>query len=182
MSEHPTSFSGLFPKKQEAAPVQEPAWYHAECNDPDYSRFTQEKDEAFAIVSDKGGYVTELYAKAQQAPVQEPVAWTVSGKITDWSKDFSAYQTKHYTRPVYTQPAAQRQWVGLTDEDWQEIADKTDWIIWSEVRQAIEAKLKEKNGWYRQHVTDGSPCWCEPEISYTNPETGASVIVHKEPQ
>jgi hypothetical protein len=38
--------------------------------------------------------------------VQEPVAWTVSGKITDWSKDFSAYQTKHYTRPVYTQPAA----------------------------------------------------------------------------
>jgi len=24
MSEHPTSFSGLFPKKQEAAPVQEP--------------------------------------------------------------------------------------------------------------------------------------------------------------
>jgi len=40
------------------------------------------------------------------APVQEPVAWTVSGKITDWSKDFSAYQTKHYTRPVYTPPAA----------------------------------------------------------------------------
>jgi hypothetical protein len=38
--------------------------------------------------------------------VQEPVAWTVSGKITDWSKDFSAYQTKHYTRPVYTPPAA----------------------------------------------------------------------------
>jgi hypothetical protein len=113
MSEHPTSFSGLFPKKQEAAPVQEPAWYHAECNDPDYSRFTQEKDEAFAIVSDKGGYVTELYAKAQQAPVQEPVAWTVSGKITDWSKDFSAYQTKHYTRPVYTPSQAQRQWVGL---------------------------------------------------------------------
>jgi hypothetical protein len=120
--------------------------------------------------------------QARSAPEQEPVAWTVSGKITDWSKDFSAYQTKHYTRPVYTQPAAQRQWVGLTDEDWQEIADKTDWIIWSEVRQAIEAKLKEKNGWYRQHVTDGSPCWCEPEISYTNPETGASVIVHKEPQ
>jgi hypothetical protein len=48
--------------------------------------------------------------------------------------------------------------------------------------RAIEAKLREKNGWYRQHVTDGSPCWCEPEISYTDPETGASVIVHKEPQ
>ena len=47
--------------------------------------------------------------QALAAPVQEPVAWTVSGKITDWSKDFSAYQTKHYTRPVYTPPAAQRQ-------------------------------------------------------------------------
>jgi hypothetical protein len=44
--------------------------------------------------------------QARSAPVQEPVAWTVSGKITDWSKDFSAYQTKHYTRPVYTPPAA----------------------------------------------------------------------------
>jgi hypothetical protein len=48
----------------------------------------------------------EIALAAQPAPVQEPVAWTVSGKITDWSKDFSAYQTKHYTRPVYTPPAA----------------------------------------------------------------------------
>jgi hypothetical protein len=31
MSEHPTSFSGLFPKKQEAAPVQEPVFCGA-CN------------------------------------------------------------------------------------------------------------------------------------------------------
>ncbi len=34
----------------------------------------------------------------------------------------------------------------------------------------------------RQHLTDGSLCWCEPETSYTDPETGASVIVHKGPQ
>jgi hypothetical protein len=34
----------------------------------------------------------------------------------------------------------------------------------------------------RQHVTDGSPCWCNPETRYTDPETGASVIVHKVPQ
>jgi hypothetical protein len=42
--------------------------------------------------------------------------------------------------------------------------------------------LHEKSETQRQHVTDGSPCWCEPEISYTDPKTGASVIVHKEPQ
>jgi hypothetical protein len=80
------------------------------------------------------------------APVQEPVAWTVSGKITDWSKDFSAYQTKHYTRPVYTPPAAKRQWVGLTVE---EIADEFYKFeaasAWYQFAHAIEAKLKEKN-------------------------------------
>jgi hypothetical protein len=62
-----------------------------------------------------GDYTEELKAfealvradeRALAAPVQEPVAWTVSEKVTDWSKDFSAYQTKHYTRPVYTPPAA----------------------------------------------------------------------------
>jgi hypothetical protein len=76
--------SGLTPQEQQvvtaikqarSAPVQEPAWYHAECDDPDYSRFTQEKDEAFAIVSDKGGYVTPLYTVPPAAPVQEPKAY-----------------------------------------------------------------------------------------------------------
>lgn len=31
-------------------------------------------------------------------------------------------------------------------------------------------------------TTDRAPCWCNPETTYTDPETGASVIVHKEPQ
>ena len=34
----------------------------------------------------------------------------------------------------------------------------------------------------RNHVTDGSACWCHPEVVYIDPDTGASVIVHKEPQ
>ena len=65
------------------------------------------------------------------ATQHEPVAWTVSGKITDWSKDFSAYQTKHYTRPVYTPPAAQRQWVEVEQVKWD--------------GEKFIAKLKEKN-------------------------------------
>ena len=79
--------------------------------------------------------------------------------------------------------AAQRQWVGLTQQDIDIAFDDTqEGGGFDDFARAIEAKLREKNGWYRQHVTDGSPCWCEPEISYTDPETGASVIVHKEPQ
>lgn len=34
----------------------------------------------------------------------------------------------------------------------------------------------------RKHITDGSTCWCNPETVYADPDTGASVIVHKEPQ
>jgi hypothetical protein len=34
----------------------------------------------------------------------EPVAWTVGGLITDFSRDFSAYKTKTYTKPLYTTP------------------------------------------------------------------------------
>ena len=34
----------------------------------------------------------------------------------------------------------------------------------------------------REHTTDGTPCWCNPEVNYTDPDTGVSVIVHKEPQ
>ena len=40
----------------------------------------------------------------------------------------------------------QKPWIGLTDEDWQQIADETDSVIWSGLKQAIETKLKEKNG------------------------------------
>jgi hypothetical protein len=33
-----------------------------------------------------------------------------------------------------------------------------------------------------EHITDGSPCWCDPELNYVDPETGVKVWVHKEPQ
>jgi hypothetical protein len=34
----------------------------------------------------------------------------------------------------------------------------------------------------RQHITDGSPCWCNPELSYKDPITGNEVWTHKELQ
>lgn len=44
----------------------------------------------------------------------------------------------------------------------------------------LEAALAEEPR--REHITDGNPCWCNPDTHYTDPDTGASVIVHREPQ
>jgi hypothetical protein len=35
---------------------------------------------------------------------------------------------------------------------------------------------------YREHVTDGSPCWCNPELDYRDPDTGAEVWIHRREQ
>ena len=81
-------------------------------------------------------------------PEQEPVAWTVRGLITDFSRDFSAYQTKTYTVPLYTD-APQHEWQGLTDEEYESMAEKyvtNCYFDTLKYARAIEAKLKEKNG------------------------------------
>ena len=78
--------------------------------------------------------------KAQPAPVQEPVACV---------QDLDEVKRKHlvyekgmdWKDPLYT-TAAQRQWVGLTDEEMQALLDR---YAHMEMMRAIEAKLKEKN-------------------------------------
>jgi len=81
--------------------------------------------------------------QALAAPVQEPVACV---------QDLDEVKRKHlvyekgmdWKDPLYTTPtAAQRQWVGLTDEERDDLLDN---YITAEGRaRAIEAKLKEKN-------------------------------------
>lgn len=45
------------------------------------------------------------------------------------------------------------------------------------------ADYETPGGWaHREHITDGTPCWCNPETTYTAPDTGASVVMHKEAQ
>jgi hypothetical protein len=106
---------------------------------------------------------------ARLKAVQEPVAWMhvmdntegikANGKgivsITqkrkhpfgkpgvDFSKSFPVTSTPLYT----TQPAAQRQWVGLTDEEIEKacVPLGAAMMSFAEVARAIEAKLKEKN-------------------------------------
>ena len=93
---------------------------------------------------------------------QEPVAWFTEDHRED--KSATTYSKKMAERweekgwpvtPLYTAPpAAQREWVGLTDEErhgireWQKIQDELG-PVWSPMLLyfylAIEAKLKEKN-------------------------------------
>jgi hypothetical protein len=67
----------------------------------------------------------------------EPVGW--------WDSKIGFFEEKHFDQlqPLYTTPpAAQRQWVGLTDE---EVAEGLRKPFWEDAARAIEAKLKEKN-------------------------------------
>jgi hypothetical protein len=34
---------------------------------------------------------------------------------------------------------------------------------------------------FKEHLTDGTKCWCEPDLDYVDPETGAEVWVHRKP-
>jgi hypothetical protein len=96
------------------------------------------------------------------ASVQEPVAWGVfeGGNLHDmfFTKE-EADNMAHLKglhaeiRPLTTPPAAQRQWVGLTDEEVYPFANEhlhyqTEGYEVSGIynlARAIEAKLKEKN-------------------------------------
>jgi len=94
---------------------------------------------------------------AQPAPVQEPVAWGV-----DWGKAGDIPCVSIIKRlpgggievvaVEYGLPTAQRQWVGLTDEEFRAMRnslfrqDGWDGDGWDlALKQAIEAKLRSKN-------------------------------------
>jgi hypothetical protein len=98
----------------------------------------------------------ELGLDYEPAPVQEPVAWGVfEGNLHDMffsrtEADYMAYLKGAHAevRPLYTTPpAAQRQWVGLTDEEIEKacVPLGAAMLSFTEVARVIEAKLKEKN-------------------------------------
>jgi len=100
---------------------------------------------------------------AQPAPVQEPVAWAVfEGRNAHdlylpqeyvEALKMAGYKGDHAeVKPLYTTPpAAQRTWVGLTDEEIIDVihplvmADMPDEATDYEIAKAIEAKLRSKN-------------------------------------
>jgi hypothetical protein len=107
---------------QPAAPVQEPNY-------------------KVTVVDDQHPNGVPLEQWGRPAPVQEPVAWIEHHKGGDnlvWD-DPSGKRTPLYTTP----PAAQRTWVGLTDEEAQWIYDNGRTP--SGMMEMVEAKLKERN-------------------------------------
>jgi len=94
--------------------------------------------------------------QALAAPVQEPVGSEFLQAITDPENQPSQFGTVtleyHFEKikkweelfeRMSNKVLAQRQWVGLTDEEMAEIWENGGWYV--TMFKAIEAKLKEKN-------------------------------------
>jgi len=123
---------------------------------------------------DKNVTAINAIKQSRSAPVQEPVAWQVHPfdygighqgvyARTDRPEQVEMWKRKGWTvQPLYTaQPVqefvcstglchykSQREWVGLTDEDFENAFQETYIMGDSDLKdfsQVIEAKLKEKN-------------------------------------
>ena len=97
----------------------------------------------------------EGYKECPAAPVQqEPVAWVHDcAALLQNNVELWIDRCPHCGKPRITPPnvatplAAQRQWVGLTDEEIEKacVPLGAAMLSFTEVARAIEAKLKEKN-------------------------------------
>ena len=102
----------------------------------------QEPDYKVTVVDDQHPNGVPLEQWGRPAPVQEP--W----KYRRWNDEAEKWELTDDcgwpSKPLYTAPpAAQRPWIGLTDEERDDLLDN---YITAEGRaRAIEAKLKEKN-------------------------------------
>jgi hypothetical protein len=75
------------------------------------------------------------------APVQEPFGY-FKAEPFGW---IDCAETDDGAIALYEHPAAQRQWVGLSEKDRNDIEDYCEMMIGKPAFDAIEAKLKEKN-------------------------------------
>jgi hypothetical protein len=102
----------------------------------------------------------------QPAPVQEPVGCEgaiVNGRVYADRLERD-YQFECEAGPLHL------------CNDWVEFRRCFEWLATHPTPPAAQPAVQ------REHITDGRQCWCNPDIDYVDPETGAAVIVHKEPQ
>jgi hypothetical protein len=99
----------------------------------------------------EGEFEEEITAiKAALEAKDEPVAWLCCVQGQDAVLLFDEPSDEQYPpkckEPLYTTPP-QRTWIGLTDEEKQEIYKQADEENWHDqpLLETVEAKLKEKN-------------------------------------
>jgi hypothetical protein len=118
---------------------------------------SDEESELFVCVDkDIYKFAKLVAAKAiAELESQEPVAW----RAPNWSNLHGEYgyrdfndpviaidgKPSPYNEPLYIHPP-RRTWVGLTDEEQQQAYEQWQNDGWGVFYNAIEAKLKEKNG------------------------------------
>ena len=56
----------------------------------------------------------------------------------------------------------------------------SDWQ--TRIKDAEPVYVSPQPAQQQEHITDGTPCWCNPVLDYKDPDTGAEVWIHKEPQ
>ena len=92
--------------------------------------------------------------EALAQPAQEPVAWAVQGCSKMWRGEFAEIDAKAEAKRIggtcvayalyTTPPAAQRPWVGLTDEDLDYLCHLA-YTGDEEFALAVQARLQERN-------------------------------------
>ena len=110
--------------------------------------------------------IASLHQAIAEAEKQEPYAYTYLGIKNDGSQhgphlcwkpeymDVMSHSKGAIAVPLYTTPP-QRTWVGLTDEDIGDAYvawDDTNGASFADFARAIEAKLKQKNGYAEENT------------------------------
>lgn len=127
----------------------------AEASDPRTGDWLYDDPHELAKALRKGPDFEDLDTSPQQKQEQgEPVAWAViasnTGRICQVELDFSEVEDMNnkWVVPLYTHPQPaqpKREWVGLTEQERNDIDDLCEMMIGKPAFDAIEKKLKEKN-------------------------------------
>jgi hypothetical protein len=142
-------------KQAIAAPVQEPVGevcgYYERGFDAEKTRYGKLYNQDLPL-----GIKLYTTPPAQPAPVQEPVVIPDCGEAGHAEGACGNRECLPSFRRNTTPPAAQRQWVGLTDEELKDIELGCHKTLFGKVEamQKVEAKLKEKNAAAQPAVPD----------------------------
>jgi hypothetical protein len=89
--------------------------------------------------------VEKLRQAIAEAEKQEPVAWVNWCAATGNRSVSFECESELASQPLYTTPQPQREWIGLTDDEFFEVAKIAEHGNYLVAFRRIQAKLKEKN-------------------------------------